>query len=201
MLKLLLIRHGSTPGNLKGRYIGITDESLSDAGRVELENFRYEKPDLLFVSPLKRCRETAEILFPGQPQLIIQDLAEMNFGIFENKNYQELDDDDRYQAWVDSGCLDQIPQGESKDSFQKRILTGLTKAIDKCLDEQVSYAALAVHGGTIMAIMEKCEDSGEPFYHWHVKNGQSHVIYINEQQWRSGKHQWKMNLADDGETL
>ena len=36
MLKIYLIRHGQTPGNKLKRYIGTTDEQLSQEGR----NFR-----------------------------------------------------------------------------------------------------------------------------------------------------------------
>ena len=37
MLKLYLIRHGQTPGNKLSRYIGTTDEPLSDEGREFLK--------------------------------------------------------------------------------------------------------------------------------------------------------------------
>ena len=40
MLKLYLIRHGQTPGNRLSRYIGTTDEPLSDEGREFLKNSR-----------------------------------------------------------------------------------------------------------------------------------------------------------------
>ena len=66
MLKLYLIRHGQTPGNKLSRYIGTTDEPLSDEGREFLKKISYPMPEELFVSPLLRCVETAEIFFPGK---------------------------------------------------------------------------------------------------------------------------------------
>ena len=62
MIKLYLIRHGQTPGNKLARYIGTTDEPLSDEGREFLKKISYPMPEELFVSPLLRCVETAEIL-------------------------------------------------------------------------------------------------------------------------------------------
>lgn len=35
-MKLLLIRHGMTKGNEKKRYIGITDEELSEQGKAQV---------------------------------------------------------------------------------------------------------------------------------------------------------------------
>ena len=69
-MKLLLIRHGATPGNLEKRYVGRTDESLT---QESLETLGKEakkirelagKPAAIITSPMKRCLETAEILFP-----------------------------------------------------------------------------------------------------------------------------------------
>ena len=56
-MKLILIRHGMTPGNEKKHYLGVTDEHLSEAGRAALEENKkkglYPKPDAVFVSPME----------------------------------------------------------------------------------------------------------------------------------------------------
>ena len=67
--KLHLIRHGLTQGNLDGLYVGsATDLPLCAEGRAQLKTLRkdfvYPRVDTLFVSPLLRAKETAEILFP-----------------------------------------------------------------------------------------------------------------------------------------
>ena len=72
MLKLWLIRHGMTEGNRHQRYIGVTDESLCEEGRNLLSNVTYPRAQALFVSPLRRCRETARILFGDQEQRVMQ---------------------------------------------------------------------------------------------------------------------------------
>ena len=91
MLKIYLIRHGKTQGNLSGKYIGArTDEPLCQEGIRELEGKNYPKAELLFVSPMKRCRQTGEILYPGLAQKECPLLKECDFGDFENKNYKEL---------------------------------------------------------------------------------------------------------------
>ena len=72
MLKLWLIRHGMTEGNRHQRYIGVTDEPLCEEGRNLLSNVTYPRAQALFVSPLRRCRETARILFGDQEQRVIE---------------------------------------------------------------------------------------------------------------------------------
>lgn len=60
---LSLLRHGATPANREHRYLGKTDEALSEEGRAELLLKKKEIPaELLLVSPMLRCRQTAEIL-------------------------------------------------------------------------------------------------------------------------------------------
>ena len=88
----MLIRHGETAGNQKQRYIGRrTDEPLLPQSQEVLKQLDYGEPKAVYASPMLRCTQTASILFPGKPLNIIDELAECDFGEFENKNYLELD--------------------------------------------------------------------------------------------------------------
>lgn len=62
ILELNLIRHGKTAGNLEGRYIGRTDEALCARGIAELEARRYPQADVWFLSPMRRCVQTAYVM-------------------------------------------------------------------------------------------------------------------------------------------
>ena len=185
MLKIWLIRHGMTEGNRYQRYIGVTDEPLCEDGRELLEKFTYPKPQAVFVSPLKRCLETAAILF-GDPKVrIIDQLAECDFGEFENKNYQELDGNEHYQSWIDSGGLLPFPGGESREEFKRRNVTGFQKAVNGCLRNGISLAALVVHGGTIMAVLSSL--TGGEYFDFQVKNGEGYETVL---EWIQGS--WKI---------
>lgn len=187
MLKLWLIRHGMTEGNRHQRYIGVTDEPLCEEGRNLLSNVTYPRAQALFVSPLRRCRETARILFGDQEQRVIELLAECDFGEFENKNYQELDGNEHYQSWIDSGGLLPFPGGESREEFKRRNVTGFQKAVNGCLRNGISLAALVVHGGTIMNVMEEYADEDRSFYDWHVQNGKGYEVEIDPELWKKGR--------------
>lgn len=120
-VEIVFIRHGRTPANKENRYLGKTDESLSlegiEALRQEKAEKIYPEIDYLFASPMKRCIETADILYPGKVPILVPQWKEMDFGLFEGKNYQELNGDKQYQAWIDSGGTLPFPQGESRPAF------------------------------------------------------------------------------------
>ena len=200
MREIILIRHGKTYGNTLGRYIGTTDEELCPEGREELValrergQYRSIRPDFVYVSPLRRCRQTAEILFPGVPQEICRDLRECDFGEFENKNYKELSGNPAYQAWVDSGGTLPFPGGESREAFQERCRAEFARVLRARRKQAGSNAVFVVHGGTIMSILsayvaperkqpgqtlpgqtssrQAPQGAADPFYRWQVKNGE-----------------------------
>lgn len=185
MLKLMLIRHGETAGNQKQRYIGRrTDEPLLPQSQEVLKQLDYGEPQAVYASPMLRCTQTASILFPGKPLNIIDELAECDFGEFENKNYLELDGNANYQAWIDSGGLLPFPGGESREEFKRRNITGFQIAVGSCIRKNISSAALVVHGGTIMNIMEEYADEERSFYDWHVKNGKGYEVEIDTELWK-----------------
>lgn len=102
-IKIWLIRHGMTAGNRQQRYVGTTDELLCEEGRQQIILKRQlikSDQDIqnVYVSPMLRCRETAEILFPAVSQIKEAGFRECSFGEFEYRNYQELNGHPDYQA-------------------------------------------------------------------------------------------------------
>ena len=132
-IHLTLIRHGATLSNKEGRYLGKTDEALSPDGIRTLEKSVtdriYPIADVLFSGPMKRCLETAQILYPGQTPICIPEWTEMDFGAFEGHNYQELSGDPAYQRWIDSGGTLPFPEGESREEFIRRSVAGYEKMV------------------------------------------------------------------------
>ena len=171
MVELYLIRHGKTYGNTLGRYIGTTDERLCPEGIAELKLCRYPLVEAVYASPMKRCMETAELLWPGLEIRCTLKLRECDFGAFENKNYLELQENPDYQAWVDSGGLLAFPGGESREDFQARCREGFLEVLEAVRQQGIRRIGLVVHGGTIMSILEAYAWPHREFYHWQAKNG------------------------------
>lgn len=188
-MEIYLIRHGQTMGNSQGRYIGITDEPLLDEERIKLEKRSYPRADAVFVSPMLRCRQTAAAIYPDQAVRIIEELAECDFGSFENKNWKEMTDDPEYQAWIDSNGTLPFPGGEDQMHFRKCCCRGFEKAIAECFRKKIESAAFVVHGGTIMSILERYAVPEKDFYDWHVGNGEGYQIEILPSLWTSARRE------------
>ena len=92
-MRIYLIRHSMTKGNKEKRYIGTTDESLCLEGIQLLEERKGMYPEVtyVYVSPMKRCVQTAEIIYPEMMKAgaysCNEKLRECDFGLFENHNY------------------------------------------------------------------------------------------------------------------
>ena len=95
-MEIVLVRHGESDANRRGIIQGRGDYPLSDVGRSQasataaaLADFR---PDRIFVSPLGRARQTAEII--NQPHLVeiasLPELMEYNLGEFEGQRFEDV---------------------------------------------------------------------------------------------------------------
>ncbi len=173
-MSLYLIRHGKTRGNLEGRYIGCrSDEPLCAEGLAELRARRYPAADRVFSSPLRRCVETARLLYPRLEPVIVRDFRECDFGAFEGKNYRELNGRADYQAWIDSGGEKPFPGGESRAEFAKRCVRAFEGL--RVFDSP-GRTALVVHGGTVMAIMEAYARPRASYFDFQLRCAQGYVL-------------------------
>ncbi len=189
---LVMVRHGSVRSNREHRYLGKTDEPLSEEGIKELRQYKareyYPDIDALFTSPMRRCVQTAGILFPSCTPCCIREWEEIDFGEFEGKTYMELQEDARYQEWIDSNGTLPFPKGESREAFIRRCEKGfeeMVKQVRKAKDsEKPKTAGMVVHGGTIMALLSRY--CGGDYFDYQAANGRGYICICS---WRNGRQQ------------
>jgi len=179
-MQVTLIRHAMTAGNAERRYVGRTDEPLSEAG-IALASEAKSNPDVpvVYVTPMQRTQQTAQILFPNARLIPVDGLQEMDFGAFEMKNAEEMEHDYDYRAWVDGDCLDSCPDGESWNEFSLRVCRTFAKTICDVKEQGVDEAVFVVHGGTIMAIMEWLRPTEGEQHIYSVKNCSGFVFQLS----------------------
>lgn len=184
-INLILIRHGETHSNSLGRYLGRTDEELSEKGKETLiankTAGKYPKGEILFSSPMKRCLQTAELIYNCRRPILIEEWKEMDFGRFEGKNYEEMKEDIQYQAWIDSNGVLPFPEGESREEFESRCREGLNKLLgvmEQKAGKAPSTAVIIVHGGSIMALLSAY--CGGDYFDYHCKNGEGYVCALTK---------------------
>ena len=208
-VKITWIRHGMTRANEEHRYLGKTDEPLSEKGIRFLQEKKkksfFNAPEFLYASPMKRCVQTAEILFRRKP-VLIPEWKEMDFGQFEGKNYEELKDNPDYQKWIDSNGTLPFPGGEPREQFIRRSMEGFdwmmsdiliksekntriqngteTQDLKNNCETEIPVVAV-VHGGTIMAVLSSL--TGGEYFDFQVKNGEGYETVL---EWIQGR--WKI---------
>jgi alpha-ribazole phosphatase len=166
----LLIRHAKTKGNLERRYVGDPDEPLCAEGLREATVLAHNNilpPVAALISgPALRCRRTADVLFPGM-RYDLCPMSEIDFGIFKNKTAGDLLGDKDYERWLETGCMGDIPGGDSVSGFKERCCESFAGIAGASGEETT---ALVIHGGNIMAIMERFAVPKQDFYSYHVPN-------------------------------
>lgn len=186
-----LIRNALTDEKLQGRYIGHTDVELSEDGKKQLEEMKKElvfpPVEAVFTSPLKRCVQTAEILYPNNKPLIIDGLIEYNFGEFENKTAEQLEKYEEFPHWLAGEKGVKPPYGESNEDFGKRVCAAFEKIAEGLMKTGVTEAALITHGGVIMAILASYGIPEYPMHEWMTPNGCGFTIKVNPALWMRAK--------------
>lgn len=151
--RISVIRHGMTEANENGIYIGKTDLPLSAKGAADLaakmDEFDYPSVHRVYTSPLLRCRETADILFPETEIVPVDDFRELDLGEFEGKTVDELIKRDDYKAWLKGGKDVRPPKGESLEEMTARTYTGLHNVIMDMMESGLTHGALITHAGSI----------------------------------------------------
>lgn len=165
-MDIVFIRHGKTEINEKGRYGGFIDTNLSSSGieeaRATTKLIQGKDFSNIYISPLKRAWQTAEIM--GVSGKADKRIKEMNFGIFEGLNYQEILQEypKEAKAWAEDHINYRIPQGESLKDVYDRVADFITE-ISKGEGNQL----VVTHEGTIKCAL--CSIFGNPEYFYRFK--------------------------------
>lgn len=188
--KIYLIRHAKTSANLEGRYIGSTDVPLCRLGIDELteltQNYEYPNVGIVYSSPLKRCIQSANIVYPDFKPIEIDKISEYDFGEFENQPIGKLLNEASYQRWLDSEWKD--AKGiESMESFTSRIVDGLDEIIMDMMKKKISDAAVFTHGGVIMQLLSICGLPRRKALEWSTANGKGYTLLVNASLWGNTK--------------
>ncbi len=191
--KLHLIRHGITRGNLRGLYQGSgTDLPLCPRGKEQLlrlkSKFTYPKVDKIYVSPLRRAYQTADILYPDMDYVFVSDLRECNFGEFEGKTFDELIKTNvDFPRWFDPGSGFQPPGGESSKDFTERCVSALDSMFTDMMTKGIHEARAITHGGVILTMMAAVAIPRKEPREWSSDNGCGFTLSATVGMWTRDK--------------
>ncbi len=80
-------------------------------------------------------------------------------------------------------------RSESRREFQERCIAGLDQVVREACENQWREAALIVHGGTIMSILEAYGFPHQDYYSWHVENAEGYRVRLDPQAFLRGSRQ------------
>ncbi len=178
-MKLYLIRHAESYGNIKGKIISTTDFELTEKGIAQSQRIGQkicselkEKPISAYSSSLARSRQTLKEILRciGQENLKVIEtdfLKEMDLGLLEGmtweerqQKYPEVDLDEKLS-------LLQAPLGESYQDVRNRCKLFAEKYLEKETDEK--NVIIVSHGITLRILTNfllKRPDEDINFLNW-----------------------------------
>lgn len=191
--KLHLIRHGLTEGNLQGLYLGSgTDSPLCAQGIERLEylrdTFDYPWVEKLYVSPMSRTIQTAEIIYPDKDYTIVSDMRECHFGEFEGRTFTELmAKDANFATWLDPKSNYCPVGGEASADFAQRVVMALDDIFMDMMKNGIHDAAVVTHGGVIAMLLTILAFPRKPTSEWTSDNGCGFTLVTTPEMWTRDK--------------
>ena len=194
---IYLFRHGITKGNINAQYIGRTDYPLTMDSISQLKSikakYHYPRVDAVFSSPLKRCADSARILFPENDPILINDFVEYSFGEFEERTAKELENNEDFTNWLRGDMNARPPFGESNAEFMHRVCAAFEKVVDGLIKTQTETSAIVGHAGVLMAILACYGLPEAPMAHWQMDPGYGFKLRVTPSLWMRAN---KIEVAD-----
>lgn len=180
-MKIILIRHGETEYNRRHLFYGKTDISLNDTGvqqayllNEKLAGMRLEVP--IYTSSLKRTIKTAELIFPDQKKISLNELDEKDFGLWEGLSADQINErfPEEWEKWLISPFEVTPINAEKFSDFQQRVLACLEVMLQKKQD-----FVIVGHLGVLRVILKKCFPEYE-FWEIALDQGNYTLIEVGE---------------------
>ena len=158
-MKLFLVRHGQTEGNVKDLLQGGGSDAILTPKGIEGvkatgKHLSYVPFDAIYVSPKMRTQTTAKYIMDESqyslPGMQIEDaLNEMNFGKYESEPIKTFIYEKHFQFFEDSKTAHEVG-GESFKDVTERV----TAFVDQLSSSPLDNILCVSHGMTLMCLLQ-----------------------------------------------
>ena len=190
--KLYLIRHAEAEGNVVPFFQGGIDTALTDKGKQQLaflaERFRQIPLDVIYCSPFRRARQTAEAVnqFHGLDMIPEYELREINVGSWEGRKMSDLRTEypKLFQIWRERMQDFHAPDGDAMRDVYERMRSVMQKI---AMENPEKTVAVFSHGCAVrnfLSFVESGSLSGIMDVGWGDNTAVSLVEYDTETGWR-----------------
>lgn len=169
MKRLYLVRHGATDYNGLGVYFGKTDCPLNGEGILQGKALGHSLADIhfdeIYTSPMQRCLDTARFITTEKKPLVLNELKELDFGLWEGLNYKQCMDlyPEEFAEWSSNLKNTTPPEGEHYLNFYERIR--------ECYDSKLSVkegAILIVAHKGVLQMLASILLAGDDSLFWNI---------------------------------
>jgi len=156
--RLIFVRHAEAEGNLYREFHGWTDSPITEKGHKQAElvakRLKDVNIDVLYSSSLKRTLQTAQYIadIKNLPIIRTDKMKEINGGDWEGKKWDELAQlwPLENETWEKRPHLHKMPNGESMEEFQERLLKEVERIISNNKGKDI---CIVTHGTAIKSMM------------------------------------------------
>lgn len=174
-MKLLVVRHGETQLNAEHRYLGALNPDLNAKGvsqAMELHRLLPANIDAVVCSPLRRARQTADILCQsrGLHPEVNNAFRERHVGVFEGLTQEEarIQFPELWSQNVTRSWGGAPTGGETINEVVKRVADGVNHLYNSYAGKVV---ALVAHGFVAKVARAVIQEGFQDFFNWQLANG------------------------------
>ena len=183
MTRLILIRHGRSTWNAENRIQGRADPPLDGVGREQARllalRLREDPPVVLYTSPLRRARETAEIIGQALEVPVVPDerFREYDVGCVTGLTWEQVTEQypDVAQRWGEASESLEIPGEEGNGPFRERVAAAFAQIVARHADGPVGVVA---HGGTLGTYLNHLIGLQSRFSPFRFGNGSLSIVEV-----------------------
>ena len=211
-MRIILIRHGESTGNTERRFQGQSKDPrfhLTDLGKQQANKLRQRLikenifPTHIYSSPLKRVKETAEIIAAGT-NIEIQyknDLQEYDLGILTGMSIDEASKKYKKTEWQRIQ-LSEYETIQGVETIQQKLMRA-TQVIDWVITDHNDRDTVFVvcHGGFLQDLVASILQTPK---RWRISINNTAIFdfSINLEEWGKGKLSltnrfWEINSFND----
>jgi alpha-ribazole phosphatase len=182
-MRVFLLRHGETYGNINHEFAGFTDTMLTEKGIQQAKDTHPklvgESFDVVYASSLTRAVDTALYASDKEP-VKIDGLKEMNFGIFEGLTYKTIQEKypEEVKKWERLKSDYNFETGESLKAFFDRVIS----TYKDLRSTQSGDLLIVAHSGVIRSIIAHEISRGfDDYWKYQIDNcGLAVIRYLDD---------------------
>jgi broad specificity phosphatase PhoE len=158
--RVVLLRHGESEDNVAGvaagwRDGGLTSRGLEQAALAARHIAVVYQPEVIYTSPLRRARQTAEPLsqLSGLPLIEHEHLRELSLGAIEGLTLEQITDlyqEHQLRSQDDEDLEFVWPGGERRRDFYARVRRVVDEIVERHTNQTV---AVVTHAGALSSLL------------------------------------------------